>query len=188
MSNVAAPFGFRPLYHPTGLDRGILRYIAPAYGFVLYKGMPVALNTNGTIQQAVGAADILGIFAGCEFIDATGKPNYQNFWPAAQTVQAGTTPRAYVWEDPATVFEVQASGPIPATGIGDQADVASVTAGNSMTGLSAATLGTLVGAGVQGQFTVLDISKYEDNAPGDLFTIVQVKIARHQLVANKVAV
>lgn len=188
MSNVAAPFGFRPLYHPTGLDRGILRYIAAAYGFVLYKGMPVMLDTNGTIKQATAAADILGIFAGCEFIDATGKPNYQNFWPAAQTVQAGTVPRAYVWEDPATVFEVQAAGPIAATAIGDQADVSNVTNGNAMTGLSAATLGAAVGVGVQGQFTILDISKYEDNAPGDLFTIVQVKIARHQFVANKVAI
>jgi hypothetical protein len=188
MSNIAAPFGFRPIYHPTGLDRGILRYIAAAYASVLYKGMPVSLNTNGTIQQAAGGADILGIFVGCEFIDANGKPNYQNFWPAGQTVQAGTQPRAYVWEDPATVFEVQAAGPIPLTAIGDQADASNITAGNAMTGLSQATLGSLVGVGVQGQFTILDISHFEDNSPGDLFTIVQVKIARHQLVANKVAI
>jgi hypothetical protein len=188
MSQLAAPFGFRPIYHPTGLDRGILRYIAPAYGFVLYKGMPVALDTNGTIKQAVGAADLLGIFAGCEFIDASGKPNFQNFWPAAQTIQAGTVPRAYVWEDPATVFEVQGVGPIPMTAIGDQADAANIAAGNSMTGLSSAALGALVGAGVQGQFRILDISKYEDNAAGDPFTVVQVQIARHQMVSNKVAV
>lgn len=188
MSNTAAPFGFRPIYHPTGLDRGNLRYIAPAYGFVLYKGMPVTLDTNGTIKQAVGAADLLGIFAGCEFIDASGKPNYQNFWPAAQTIQAGTVPRAYVWEDPATVFEVQGAGSYAATAIGDQADASNITAGIAMTGLSSATLGALVGAGVQGQFRILDISKYEDNSPGDLFTIVQVQMARSQMVANKVAV
>lgn len=188
MTNVAAPFGFRPVFHPTGFDRGILRYIAPAYGTTIYKGQPVALNTNGTIVAAAAASDILGILAGVEFIDATGKPNYQNFWPAGQTVATGTQPRAYVWEDPATVFEVQATGPIPLTAIGDQADAANIGTGNASMGLSTAALGALVGAGVQGQFRIYGFGLYEDNAPGDLFTIVQVQIARHQFVANKIAV
>jgi hypothetical protein len=188
MTNVATPFGFRPVFHPTGFDRGILRYVAPAYGTTLYKGQPVALNTNGTIIAATAASDILGILAGIEFIDATGKPNYQNFWPAGQTCAVGTQPRAYVWEDPATVFEVQSVGPVPITAIGDQADAANIGTGNASMGISAAALAAPVGAGTQGQFRIYGFGLYEDNAPGDLFTIVQVQIARHQFVANKVAV
>jgi hypothetical protein len=188
MTAVAAPFGFRPVYHPTGLDRGILRTIASGYGTALYKGMPVTLNTNGTIVAGAAAADILGIFNGVEFIDATGKPNFQNFWPAGQTVQSGTPVNAYVWEDPATVFEVQANGPIVQADVGTQADVVNVGAGNAMTGLSTAALGAVVAAGAQGQFRIMGFALNQDNAIGDAFTIVQVQIARSQFVANKVAI
>lgn len=188
MSNIAAPFGFRPVFHPTGFDRGILRYVAAAYGTTLYKGQPVALNTNGTVVAAAAASDILGILAGVEFIDPTGKPNYQTFWPAGQAVAVGTQPRVYVWEDPATVFEVQANGPIPLTAIGDQADAVNIGVGNAGAGVSQSALGVPVGAGVQGQFRIYGFGLYEDNSPGDLFTIVQVQIARHQFVANKIAV
>jgi hypothetical protein len=188
MTNVAAPFGFRPVYHPTGFDRGILRYIAPAYGTTMYKGQPVMLNTNGTIVTATPGADILGILAGVEFIDPTGKPNYQTFWPGGQLCAVGTQPRAYVWEDPATVFEVQSVGTIGLTAIGDQADAVNIGVGNAGQGASQCALGAPVGAGTQGQFRVYKIALYEDNAPGDLYPIVEVQIARHQMIANKVAI
>lgn len=189
MTAVAAPFGFRPVFHPTGLDRGILRTIASAYGTAIYKGGPVILNTNGTIVVGTAAADILGIFNGVEYVDSTGKPNYSTFWPAGQTLFTGTEAKAYVWEDPATVFEVQANGPMPATSVGDQADVVNPGAGNALTGLSTAALSTtLAGAGAQAQFRIYGLSRYEDNAWGDAFTIVQVQMARQQFVSNKVAV
>lgn len=189
MTAVSAPFGFRPVFHPTGLDRGIKRAIAAAYGTAIYKGSPVILNTNGTIVIGTAAADILGIFAGCEFKDAAGKPNYSPFWPAGQTLASGETGIAYVWEDPATVFEVQANGPVAATAVGDQADVVNPGTGNTMTGQSTAGLSSsLAGAGVQAQFRIYGLGGGLDNAWGDLFTIVQVQMARQQFVANKVAI
>jgi hypothetical protein len=189
MTATAAPFGFRPVWHPTGLDRGILRFIDPVYATPLYKGMPVALNTNGTIVAATVAADILGIFAGCEYIDSLGKPNFQNFWPGNPGIYTGRQPRAYVWEDALTVFEVQGNGPIPLAAIGDQADVVNPAAGTLPLGMSTAALNsTLVGAAAQGQFRIVGFNMGEDNTPGDLYTIVQVQIARQQFIANKVAV
>lgn len=189
MSANLAPFGFRPAYHPSGLDRAAKFTIAGGYGSVIYKNMPVILNTNGTIVQGTAAADLLGVFAGVEFIDGTGRPVLSNYWPAAQAVQSGSVPVAWVYVDPAIVYEVQADGSIPQTAIGDQADVSNVTAGSASTGLSAATLSSsLAGAGVQAQFRIVGFGQQVDNLPGDAYTIVQVQLARQQFVANKVAV
>lgn len=189
MSATSAPFGFRPAYHPSGLDRASKFTIASAYGSVIYKGMPVILNTNGTVVQGAAASDLLGVFAGVEFVDPTGRPVLSNYWPAGQAVLSGTAPVAWVYADEKIVYEVQADGSIPQTAIGDQADVSNVTAGSVQTGLSAATLSaTLAGAGVQAQFRIVGFGQQVDNAPGDAFTIVQVQIARQQFVANKVAI
>jgi len=189
MSATSAPFGFRPAYFPTGLDRAKKYTIAGGYGTAIYKNMPVILNTNGTVVAGTAAADLLGVFAGVEFIDATGKPTVQNFWPAAQAVLANTVPTAWVYDDPEIVYEVQSDGSIPQTAIGDQADVTNVGTGSAQTGLSQATLSaTLAGAGVQAQFRIVGFSQALDNAPGDAFTVVQVQLARSQFRSNKVAV
>lgn len=189
MTATAAPFGFRPVFHPTGLDRGIKRTIAGGYASNIFKGAPVILATTGSIIIGTAAADILGIFNGVEYQDTTSKPNYSPYWPASQAVLTGSAPIAYVWEDPATVFEVQANGPVAAAAVGDQADVVNPGAGNTMTGQSTAALSsTMAGVGVQAQFRVYGLGGGLDNAWGDLFTIVQVQMARQQFVANKVAI
>lgn len=183
-----APFGMRSANHPTGWDRAMPYTIASGYGVSIFKGDPVILNTNGTVTAGVPASDLLGMFNGVEYIDIQGKPNVSNFWPANQVTMAGTFPTAYVSDDPQTVFEIQANGPIPQTALLDQADLV-VGAGNTMTGLSTAALSaTLAGVGVQGQFRIVGFNLDPANAIGDLFTVVQVKIARHQTIANKVAV
>lgn len=183
-----APFGFRPAYHPTGLERGISYAVAAAYPVNMFKGDPVILNTNGTVTAGTAAADLLGVFNGVEFIDVTGKPTYSNFWPAGQTVFPGQVPTAYVWSDPNVVYDVQVNGSVAITAIGDQADMV-VGAGSIQTGLSTAALNaTLVGAAGQGQFRIIDINRDPANAVGDPFTVVQVQLARSQFVANKVAI
>jgi hypothetical protein len=186
MSATSAPFGFRPTYHPTGMDRAKRYTIASAYGTAILKNQPVILNANGTVTAGTAAADLLGVFAGCEYTDATGKRNVSPNWPAGTVA---TDIWAWVYDDPTDVFEVQADGSLAATCIGDQADVSNAAAGSTSTGLSAATLSaTLAGAGVQAQFRIVGIAPYVDNAAGDAFTIAQVQIARHQFVSNKVAI
>lgn len=191
MSATNAPFGLRPVYAQDG-DAGVPRRynITGAYATTIYKGSPVVLNTNGTIQIAAVASDWLGSFAGCDYIDANGKPNVSNFWPASQAIQSGTNAYGYVYDDTATVFDIQADATQVLTAIGDQADftTAAIGTGTALTGLSLATFGTLVGAGVQGQMRVLEFAPYLDNAVGDAFPILRVQNARHQFAANKTAI
>ena len=84
-------------------------------------------------------------------------------------------------------FEVQASGSVAQTAIGDQVNVNNFAA--NAAGYSQATVDpTVVAAGNQGQFRVMGLALRPDNAWGDAFTILRVAIARHQFVANKVAI
>lgn len=187
MSAVLAPFGFRPAYNPIGLERAKKYTIAGAYATAIYSGMPCILNTNGTVTAGTAAADLLGIFWGCEYIDATGKPNVSTFWPASQAILSGSVPTAWVYDDPNNVYEVQSDGSVAQTAIGDQADVTNVSANGN--GRSQATLASaLAGAGVQGQFRIIGFGQSLDNTPGDAFTIVQVQLARSQYIANKVGI
>lgn len=187
MSAAAAPFGFRPAYNPIGLERAKKYTIAGGYATAIYSGQPCILNTNGTITAGTAAADLIGIFWGCEYIDASGKPNVSTFWPAAQATLTGSVSVAWVYDDPNNVYEVQSDGSIPQTAIGDQADVTNVS--NNLNGRSQCTLASaLAGAGVQGQFRIVGFGQSLDNLPGDAFTIVQVQLARSQYISNKVAI
>ncbi len=187
MSSTNAPFGMRPAYHPTGLERADTYTIGTGYATALYKGTPVLLNTDGTLNVATVTNDFIGVFDGVEFTDSLGKPNYSNFWPAAQVATAIT---AYVWDDPDIVYEIQADGSIAATAVGAQADFSATPgSGNATTGLSSATISSsLETAGQQGQLRILRLAPYADNAWGDAYTVVQVQIAQHQYVANKVSI
>lgn len=189
MTAVAAPFGFRPAYNMTGLERAKKYTIAGAYNTTLYKGQMVTLNTNGTIVTAAAAADFLGILAGVEFIDANGKPNLQNFWPANQAILSGSVPIAWVWDDPTIVFEAQANGAVPQAAVGDQTDVVNVSSGSTLIGLSTSGVNaSLAGAAAQGQWQIRGFGQGVDNLPGDAFTILQLVMARSQYISNKVAV
>jgi hypothetical protein len=176
----------RPAYHPTGLERASTYPIGTGYSSAIYKGSPVILNTDGTLNIGTTAADILGAFDGVEYYDSTGKPTKSNFWPASTTA---TQVVAYVWDQPGIVYDMQSDGSIAATAVGDQADFVNPSTGSTSTGLSSTAINhTLKGAGVQGQMRILGLSPYVDNAWGDAYTIVQCQIARHQYVANKTAI
>jgi hypothetical protein len=189
MSATNAPFGFRPAYHPSGYERAKKYAIASAYGTAMYKGQPCILNTNGTVTAGTAAADLLGVFAGCEYVDATGKPWVSTYWPAGQTVISGNVPLAWVYDDPELVYEVQSDGSIPQTAIGDQGDVSNVGNFNSANFTSTCTLSaTLAGAAAQAQFRIVGFGQAIDNLPGDAFTVVQVKLARSQFISNRAAI
>jgi hypothetical protein len=185
MSAANAPFGFVPQRHPTGEARANAYAIASGYASAIAKGQPVTLNTNGTITAGVAGTDLIGVFAGCEYTGADGKPVTSNNWPA-NTV--ATNIRAWVYDDANTEYLVQADGSIAQTALGDQTDI--TNAGTQTTfGTSAATVGAvLAGAGIQGQFRITGFDLSVDNAAGDAFTKVTVRIARHQYIAAKVAI
>ena len=197
MSATNAPFGFICAKHPTGQSRANEYTIASAYAANIFQGDPVKLVTAGTIQLGtsdgtrtgtVAGISLMGVFAGCVFTDASGKPTWSNYWPGGQVA---TDIKAYVYDDPANVFVVQADGSVAAAGLGDQADWSGFAApgGSTATGRSLATLSsTLKGAGNQGQFRIVEFDRSPDNAAADTYTKVLVEIAQHQYVADKVAV
>lgn len=184
MSATNAPFGFIP----ARLARTARPYkIAAAYATKISKYQAVTLTTTGTeIRAAAAAEDIIGVLSGVEYVDNQGKPVVATEWPTGG-VAGATQIVAWVWDDPETEFIVQADGSVPLSAIGDQTDITNVTANGA--GLSQQTVSaTLKGVGVQGQFRILDFDRSVDNVAGDAFTKVLVQHARHQYVANKVAV
>lgn len=197
MSGTNSPFGFMAAKHPSGMCRASEYTIASAYAANIFQGDPVKLVTAGTIQLGTsdgtrtGTVDnisLIGIFAGCTYTDATGKINFSNYWPSGQVA---TDIQAMVYDDPDTTFLVQADGAIAASALGDEADWSGFAApgGSTATGRSLATLSaSLVGAGAQGQFRIVEIDRSLDNAAGDSYTKVLVQIAEHAYRAEAPAV
>lgn len=191
MSSTNAPFGLRPAFHPSGLDRasalanGIQAVstsgnVSAGYATTILKGQPVKMATGGYIVVAAAGDAFLGAFDGVEWTDATGRRRVSNYWPANESFTVGSVV-AYFYQDANIVYEIQADGSLAQTAIGDEADLSNTTAGSTTTGLSQATLSTtLVGSGNSAQMRIIDIAPYADNAWGDDYVIVRATIAEYQ--------
>ena len=195
MSATAAAMGLVPVYHPSGLIRADAFTILPTYSSAIFKGDPVILGTNGTVTVGTAAAALMGVFAGCEYIDGTGKPTVSNYYPAAQSVQSGSVITAWVYTDPQIVYECQSEGLLSATYataiayIGDECDI-NYVAGSTSTGISACSLDTsaMAAAGNQKQFRIVGAGLAPDNAITDAYPVLRVTMANTQLRAPTTAV
>ena len=187
MSATNAPFGLRPAFHPSGLDRAqaLAGGIPSAYSSDILKGQAVLYVAGSGVIEPVNATGdaVSGAFAGVEFTDTTGRRRVSNYWPANTAYQTGSCV-AYFYNDPNIVYEIQADGSVAQTAIGLDANLSNFAAGSNVTGLSQATLNaSILSTGVQGQVQILDIAPYPDNDWGDAFTIVRVQVARRQIAA-----
>jgi hypothetical protein len=198
MSTVNAPFGLRPAFFPTGLERAqcLQNGITSGYNANILKGQPVSYvnaanvgstgSANGTIIASATQAGastsqayaVTGSFQGVEFTDTTGRRRVSNYWPAGTTVLSGSTTNAYFYNDLNIVYEIQADGSMAQTSIGNEYMFTNITSGSTVTGLSTATLGsaTAVANGNQGQMRVVDLAQGVDNAWGDAYTVVRVML------------
>ena len=186
MSSTSAPFGLRPSFHPSGLDRAVAlpNGITSTYGTGILKGQPVALNTSGNIIAATAGSAYQGAFAGHEYTDLTGRRLVSNQWIASTAYQTGSEV-TYYYSDPNIVYDIQANGSLAQTSIGDQADFASITAGSTTTGLSQCMISTsLVGSSAVGDLRIINLTPAVDNDWGDAYTVVQVQVSRSQYVAT----
>ena len=186
MSSTSAPFGLRPSFHPSGLDRAVAlpNGIASAYNTGILKGQPVALNTSGNIIAATAGSAYQGAFAGHEYTDLTGRRLVSNQWIANTAYQTGSQV-TYYYSDPNIVYDIQANGSLAQTSIGDQANFASITAGSTTTGLSQCMISTsLVGSSAVGDMRIIGLTPAVDNAWDDAYTVVQVQVSRSQYVAT----
>jgi hypothetical protein len=190
MALTASPFGFVCRKHPSGQSRANAYTIDAAYNTPIGYGDAVILDTNGTITVGTATNDLIGVFAGVHYVDASGKPTYTKRWPGA--VSGATEIVAYVYDDPENVFEAQVEAGGSAfvqTAIGAQTDLVAGTP-NAVTGQSTMALeATIEAAGAQGQFRIIGFGAdgiYD--ATTNPFPTVLVQIAQHQYIANKVAI
>lgn len=182
MSSINAPFGMRPAFFPTGLERAqaLSNGIPSAYGSNILKGQAVKyVASSGTIAPVTGTEAFCGSFQGVEWTDTTGRRRVSNYWPSGTT---GTDVVAYFYNDPLIVYEIQADGSVAQTSVGEQANLSNLTAGSTTTGLSQSTMSATISTSTQAQLRIVDLGQGVDNAWGDAFTVVRVQIANHQFV------
>lgn len=196
MSATYAPFGLKPVYHPSGLVRSLNYTGAYDTNDTFYANTPVSLTNAGsasTLNVASNAASstnrLIGVFAGVEYTDASGRRTVSKWFGPA----LGTATDVVFWihQDPDIVYEVQANGSLANTAVGQEYAFTAVTSGtiigNGGLGTSTAALDTTnVAAGAQGQVVVVGLGRELTNAWGDTYTIVQVKLANPQFAAANV--
>lgn len=199
MSSTSAPFGFRPSFHNSGQIRPKAYTIATGYNQNVFSGDPVKLTSNGVIHLGTndgtrsGTTDgikLLGIFAGCQYNDATGKPTISPFWPASTTA---TNIIAWVYDDPETLYDVQVANPgTPGTDsmqtlVGEEFDwrVAS-PGGSTQTGLSNTWL--TAAQATSGQFQMTGFAYNINDSITDAYAVVTVRLNEAQYKASVNAV
>jgi hypothetical protein len=194
MSSTSAPFGFRASYHNSGQMRPKAYVIASTYAANIFSGDPVKLTDNGVIQLGTsdgtrsGTTDgitLLGIFAGCQYLDAGGKPTISPFWPSGAT---GTEITAWVYDDPETLFDVQYTNPgTPGTtsvqsAVGEECDwVVASPGGSTSTGLSTTQIGVI--QATSGQFQITGFGYEITDSLTDAYVVVSVRINEHHYKA-----
>lgn len=191
MSATSAPFGLRPAYFPTGLERAqaLANGISSGYATNILKGQAVQYSPNAgvilpVLDTTTNSGQVSGAFAGVEWTDTTGRRRVSNFWPASTTVIAGSVV-AYFYNDQQIVYEIQTDATMAQTAVGNEANLSNFTAGSTTTGLSQMTLSaTLAGSGSAAQFRIVDLAPYVDNNWGDPYVIVRVQVSKPQFVAT----
>lgn len=220
MSTTFRPFGLKPVYHPSGLDRSVpfagtnsyvtgVSYTAPyslSSGQSFYQYQPVGITSSGqlTIAATLAATSpVYGVFDGVEYTTAEGRRTLGKNASKA-TLDAATSIVFWIFQDPALVYEAQASGSVTSAAIGSEYNFSATagyttadgyTIGTGGAGFSTCALAaSAVASGAQGQVRVVGLGREvaypagETNNWGDTYTIVQVEIANNTFRAPKVSV
>jgi hypothetical protein len=205
MSATLKPFGLKPAYHPSGLDRAVPfvgtnafignDFTAPyslGSGEAFYQYQPVTINGSGQLTIAGTApanSTVYGVFDGVEFTDAQGRRSVAK-WISKASLDASTQVLFWIFQDEALVYEIQATGSIASTAIGKQFNFSATSGYTTVDGTSIG----VGGAGFSttalnptpvttGQLRVIGLGREvaypagNTNAWGDTYTIVQVQIA-----------
>lgn len=158
MANTAAPYGLRPVKRADGMPYAgaTSQYlIDPAgeatnlfYGQVVHIGADgyIALSTatgaDGTTNALPTGTTLtgsLGVFVGCEYVNAQGQLIFAQYYPSGYAAPSGTAIKAYVVDDPNVLFQAQMDGAIDQSDIGANtffAAAQSTSTGSTSTGNS----------------------------------------------------
>ena len=181
MVNVNVPFGFQPVRQMSGNDPRTNKYtIIDNFGTAIYNGDMVLLANNGTIQPSPSGSPInnIGVFAGCEYIDSTGNVVYSEFYPGGGGSRTNIV--AYVYDDPYTVFKVQANFVALSINVGENATLGVAGGGGStLTGRSKQYLATATTT-ANDPLRILRLADNPENSFGQ-FAVLEVLINQHLL-------
>jgi hypothetical protein len=200
MALTAAPYGLRPVKRVDGMPYAgaVSHYlIDPAgYNTNIFYGSVVYVNANGYINivTATGAdattnawpagssgmTGAIGVFVGCEFVNAQGQVIHSQYYPANTTGPV----KAYVVDDPMVLFAAQLDGTATQAVVGANtffAAVQSTSTGSTATGNSTSALENTV-VTTTAPFRIVAFA----SPVGDAFPDVLVKInpAWHSMSVN----
>ena len=195
MALVASPYGLKPVNELGGLPyAGSTRSykIDPAGSAAnIFYGSPVFVNSAGFLAVAtatgadattngfpVGTANtgIVGVFVGCQYINAQGQVIYAQYYPTGTTGVVN----AYVVDDPDVIFQVQSAGSVTQAAVGSNVffSTGAVATGSTTTGNSTASV--VAGASAVTTTAAFRVVGFVDmqgfSVVGDAFTDILVKI------------
>lgn len=194
MATTLKPFGLKPVYHPSGLDRATpfvgtnsfiagTTYTAPyslSAGQSFFQFQPVSITASGQLTIAASAAasgTVFGVFDGVEFTDSQGRRSVAKGASKA-TLDASSDIVFWIFSDPELVYEAQVNGSASTASIGQQYDFETATGLTPASGTSIGNGGaffstcalndTAVGTAVQGQVRVVGLGREVAYPTGEL--------------------
>jgi len=163
MANQDAAFGLKSVgkLGSNVNSEGVTEYsIASAASGNIFSGDPVKMANTGTILVAAAGDQLLGVFRGCKYTNASGEVIYSSYWPSG-TVASDAV--AFVVDDPNALFEVQsaATGSVVQTVVGNNADIV-YTSGSTVDGQSGVEISGTTAA-TSAQLRIVGISSDPEN-------------------------
>lgn len=162
MATVASPYGLKPVRRADGMPYAgaVTHYLIDPAGEAtnIFTGQVVHIGADGyialsTATGADGGANALptgttltgsiGVFMGCEYVNAEGQVIHSQYYPSGYAAPAGTEIKAYVVDDPNVLFQVQLDGAADQTDIGANtffAAAQSTSTGSTAYGVSTSAL------------------------------------------------
>ena len=194
MSTTLRPFGMKPIFHPSGLDRAVpfagtnsfvtgVTYTAPyslSAGQSFFQYQPVGITSSGQLTIAATAAatsPVYGVFDGVEYTTAEGRRTLGKSISKA-SLDAASAIVFWIFQDPVLVYEIQAAGSVTSAAIGSQYNFSATsgyttadgyTIGTGGAGFSTTALAaSAVASGAQGQVRVVGLGREVAFPSGEL--------------------
>jgi len=201
MANANVAFGLKPVgkHGSSPSTQGTSQYFIASDASAIFQGSPVRAElTGGTIQIATASCNgvqLLGAFAGCEYVDATtGKLKFSNTWPGSGSANTDFDIKGFVYDDPNQRFIICSDGTNTSRAtakvdIFKTADLASGTSGSTTTGISSCAIDISTAEDTDTSNAVMilgileDVSNADHTAAGISYI---VKINNHALNSSDV--
>ena len=172
MANSNVSFGLKPINAMGGTNPGSTNmYFIASNASAIFQGSPVQAELSGGTIQVLGNAtgdtkQILGVFAGCEYVDNTTKKlKFSNTWPGSGSADTNHDIKGFVYDNPMQRYIICSDGTNTdrATAKADvfkTAEIENATSGSTTTGISTAQI---------------DISTAEDSDPSNPLLILGIQ-------------